>query len=746
MRARSGFLRLVTLATALALAALHLPFFMHVAGDAQIHLVTAERFLEGKPFSFDDQLGTVVATTSPFWTLMLIGLRAAFGDFSPLALKLVALSIHATTAWGMHRLARDHMKMKTSIRWFLLLGWLTCVPIIANALGGLENILCALQLLLILLVVCRSLSRGWGIGTDAQLGLLLAWAWLTRPDGGALALIAVLGAQLFRLTGASHESSLFVTRSMTSSRREPLLEAGRSIPTSPPEQFLDVGGSIATSRRGPLLDVGGSIAASRRELLFAVARSIAINGALALIVLAPWYAWQLAETGSLLADSSVSRFYAGRRLSRELIPGWLYLNPNPALTLLIGFFPLTIGCAAVARERLRLLRFEASDGSRTSKRHNGSRDDEVQELSARIDPPPTLSGDADHVVSLIGLSLLIAATSFFTFVVGGEHFGRYFLPAFPFLFLLGFKGLEIIADRVRPGAASDELLIPDRPQGRRLTAEGERSHRGLRYLVVLTLCYLMVVSGADFYRRVGLKQHFAFNLRETIEAPGRRQHFTDSLLARLGVGPGDSARLAATEVQIRYYADPRITVLSLDGRTSAAILQHMDPRTGVPDFARYFEEARPDFVDVGQWQTGGGWGSWLTPRRHHANLLGEWKERISAMRPGDTFDWSGRTVTYVRDDVVRIAWESLFDDRSRHATVRHVGSSSSRLSTSRIISSFCEGSLSAISSASATMALSGRQGLPSARRRRPLRRKQSRNSNVPMRLLPSPKGWSLIVK
>ncbi len=541
-----GRMRLIILAAALPLAALHLPFFMHVAGDAQIHLVTAERFLEGKPFSFDDQLGTVVATTSPFWTLLLIGLRAGFGAFSPLALKLVALSIHAATAWGLYRLARDHMRMEISVRTALLLAWLTSVPIIANALGGLENILCALQLLLIVLVACRSHSRGWGIGTDVQLGLLLGWSWLTRPDGGALALIAVLGAQASRLAG------------------------------------------------------------SRRERLLDVARSIAMNVALALIILAPWYAWQIAETGSLLADSSLSRFYAGRRLSWELIPGWLYLNPIPGLTLLIGFLPLTIGCAVAAWDRLLQLQ------------PTGHEADDAR---------------ADSRLTCIAFSLLVAGTAFYSFVVGGEHFGRYFLPVFPFLFLLGFKGLEIIAGRMRPGLVSGRLLI-----------------------VGLALCYLLSVSWADFYRRVILKQHFAFNLRETIEAPGRRRHFTDSLLAGLGLGPGDSARLAATEVQIRYFADSRITVLSLDGRTSAAILDHMDPRTGLPDFAGYFEEARPDFVDVGQWRSDGGWGSWLTPRRHHENLVGTWKERIAAMKPGDSFDWKDRKVTYIRDDVVRIDW------------------------------------------------------------------------------------------
>lgn len=64
----------------------------------------------------------------------------------------------------------------------------------------------------------------------------------------------------------------------------------------------------------------------------------------------------------------------------------------------------------------------------------------------------------------------------------------------------------------------------------------------------------------------------------------------------------------------------------------------------------------------------------------------------------------------------------LFDDRFGDAAFAH-RPSSSRLRTRRIIRSFCAGSLSAISSASATIALSASRGSPSARSSSPLRRR-----------------------
>ena len=54
--------------------------------------------------------------------------------------------------------------------------------------------------------------------------------------------------------------------------------------------------------------------------------------------------------------------------------------------------------------------------------------------------------------------------------------------------------------------------------------------------------------------------------------------------------------IAVTEVQLRYYLDERVDVLSLDGRTSADILTYTNPTTGVPDFPAYFEAVQPDYV------------------------------------------------------------------------------------------------------------------------------------------------------
>lgn len=62
-------------------------------------------------------------------------------------------------------------------------------------------------------------------------------------------------------------------------------------------------------------------------------------------------------------------------------------------------------------------------------------------------------------------------------------------------------------------------------------------------------------------------------------------------------------------------------------------------------------------------------------------------------------------------------------------------SSSGKFNTNRIINSLCFGSLSATSSANATMPLSASLGWPSARSNNSLRRRYSRNNNVPIRLL-----------
>ena len=47
------------------------PFFLNVSGDAQVHLAIAENFARARPFQYNPQGEIVVASTSPFWTIML---------------------------------------------------------------------------------------------------------------------------------------------------------------------------------------------------------------------------------------------------------------------------------------------------------------------------------------------------------------------------------------------------------------------------------------------------------------------------------------------------------------------------------------------------------------------------------------------------------------------------------------------------------------------------------------------------
>ena len=153
------------------------------------------------------------------------------------------------------------------------------------------------------------------------------------------------------------------------------------------------------------------------------------------------------------------------------------------------------------------------------------------------------------------------------------------------------------------------------------------------------------------------RQYFSFNVPELMRAPGERAARTDELLVTLGVPDAARVRLAVTEVQIRYYLDERVEVLSLDGRTSAAILPFVDSRSGAPDFGRYFLAERPDFVHVNQWCAVGGWLATFLPATIEENLVCAWELRARDMDIGDAFTWAGRRVTLVAPEIVQIAWD-----------------------------------------------------------------------------------------
>ncbi len=112
-----------------------------------------------------------------------------------------------------------------------------------------------------------------------------------------------------------------------------------------------------------------------------------------------------------------------------------------------------------------------------------------------------------------------------------------------------------------------------------------------------------------------------------------------------------------TEVQLRYYLDDTIQINSLDGRTSPKVLRYVDPATGMPDFAHYLSDTRPDLVHVAQWCTIGDWRADITGSAIGQNLLCDWEKRIAPLAVGDTFDWNGNLVSVVAPEIVRIVWK-----------------------------------------------------------------------------------------
>lgn len=531
---------------AAATAVVAFPFFFTLAGDAQVHLAIAEQFAQGRPFRYNPGGEIVVASTSPFWTLLLTLFYLLAGAGAPLLLKVTSVLVWGATAVFLYRAARDHWRLSEPASVGVLALWLAHTTVVANALSGLENGLGALQLLwLYHLALAGPPTRRRVV----QMGLLAGWALLTRPDVGLFALALLV--------------------------------------------------FYALAHRQPL--------------------GVAVGvGAVALLLLLPWYAYQLSYTGRLVTDSSLARLLTGRQGALLLWGDWLYVHPKALLSLAAGFLPLGVGVVWLAGEVVHEL------------------------VQGRVVDKGMARATA--------VFLTLAALFFFTFGVGAEAFGRYFLPIYPFFFLAGVDGWQKMMGRLG-----------------RQTA--------VRLLTALAILFLIAASSYDYYRRLGPGQftpqralevlygpanlqYYAVNLFDLVQAPAQRTAVTDQLLADLQAPDLSHVRFAVTEVQLRYYVDERVTVLSLDGRTSAAILVYMDARTGVPDFAAYLRAVRPDFVHVAQWCAVGGWLATLRPTRMTPNLLCQWQQQVAALSPGAEFAWEGNRVRLVAPDVVRIFWET----------------------------------------------------------------------------------------
>ncbi|MEZ4517124.1 MAG: hypothetical protein R3C44_09910 [Chloroflexota bacterium] len=543
---------------AVLVAALAAPFVLNLAGDAQVHLAIAENFVHGRPFQYNPNGEIVVASTSPFWTMQLILFFRLAGEYAPVFLSAITVVIWLSAAYVLYRAARDLWHFEGVALWAVVLLWLLHTTIVANALGGLENVLSALQLLLIYVLSARYRSS-LTVPRAAVLGGLLGWALLTRPDGGAFALALVV---LFLLAAW-------------------------------PVSF------------------------SQLATLFGTA----------LLVLAPWYAYQAAETGRLLTDSSVARLYNGRQGSLAIIPGRLYLHPKALVSLGSAFLPLSAGYVVQLVALLAAI---------------------IRAAGARF------RWYREHYPQAAAVILVAVGLGFYTFVVGAEAFGRYFLPLFPFLFLAGVGGWK-------------ELYGWLAARGRERWAVG---------LVGLALLFMVATSGLDAYRRLvpgnfasdrvlnviygpANRQYFSVNLPALVAAPRNRPAATDELLGDLGATPADAPiSIAVTEVQLRYFVDERVEVISLDGRTSADIFAYIDPDTGVPDFERYFLDVQPDYVHAAQWCEVGGWLAGVFSSTIEENLVCHWEKLAGEMQPGDTFLWQDHPVTLVAPQIFHIDWSS----------------------------------------------------------------------------------------
>lgn len=550
-------------AAALLTAVLALPWLFTLAGDAQVHLAVAEQFSKGRPFQFNLSGEPVVASTSPFWTLLLTTGFWLLGSWTPLLDKFVVVVCWLATGYLLYLAARRVWHLSG----YELLGvvglWFTQTTVTANALGGLENILSAVQVLCIYCLCCLwhgQLTRRHSL----LLGLLLGWAILTRLDGGFFA-AGILALYLVQ-----------EKRSPNGVRRSPLQWLGR----------------------------------------------LGLLAAAALVVFMPWYLYQYQATGKWLTDSSLARFFTGRRGSIPLLENLVYLHPKSAVSLATAFFPLVVGCVFLAIVLVR---------------------EWQQDKATRAERYPQAAALGTGALALL----------FYTFLVGGDSFGRYFMPVFPFIFLAGIAGLGLA--------------------GRAL---GRRIHRMSipRYaLLATTATFLLGASGMDLYRRVlvgrfdsgpilnviygpASEKYLSFDLGDIIAAPQLRRARSAELELALGVSPSTPVRFAVTEVQLRYFVDDNVGILSLDGRTSADILPYFDTATGIPDFERYFNATHPDFVHVAQWCYVGDWRAGLIKSAIAPNLICDWQRRVGGMQPGDSFDWQGHQVIYAAPDIVRIVW------------------------------------------------------------------------------------------
>ncbi len=497
------------------------------------------------PFHYNPSDKAVIASTSPFWTILLIFFYFLAGYNSIILLKIFLIFIFIAVTYFLRLIAQNIWKFTRSQSFILILFWVLNVSVIKNTFGGMENILSCFQLLLLFYLIYKY-KDSFAVSKIIILGALSGWTLLTRPEIGALSVMIAL--------------SYF---------------------------FVDL-----VSRKVTLKNFIVNV------LIFTIA---------AFIILLPWYLYQYNMTGKILSDSSYSRIYSGRWNAIVIIPGLLYYHPGLTFIFITAFLPLTAGALLCLKKLKKIISEFRMKGSVTL---------------------------FENFNKISAVMILLFGFICYSFVVGGDQTGRYFLPFYPFFFILGFSGLSVVYYQLNKKPLMQKIFV------------------------ILLAVFLSGVNAYDYYGRVITGGQLESDIEEMINSPSRRKDFTDGYLKRLQFKTEDTIHVALGEIQLRYYVDDRIILESLDGRTSNKIFKYTD-KNGFPDFERYLTEVRPDVVVVNEWHPENsflaGIFKFLKTERKD-NLLLQWNRELSDKEPGYSFLWKGNKLTLVIPGHLKIEW------------------------------------------------------------------------------------------
>lgn len=281
----------------------------------------------------------------------------------------------------------------------------------------------------------------------------------------------------------------------------------------------------------------------------------------------PAVAFYHSRTGFLLdSASTASRLMFSRR--HAVLQWGLVLFDPSVLVRLAAWWPLTAGLAQGTRSLLRA-------GFRRSAPPDGPR--------------------AQACASALVVWGFIFA---YTFVTGIAFVARYTVFLLP------------LASAVWGWGARD-FIQHKRPDPRRL---GGALTFGL---VWMSLAYLTEAAYRATHLPMGRQQ---YSFRELVEAPLQRARFTDGFLARLGrpLPEGRPVVVAMGEVQVRFWLDERVRVVSTDGCTAPLDRTMPFLPDGRVDEEAFLLSSRPDYVLAwvrgrGPW-SGFGWGPPLESR------------------------------------------------------------------------------------------------------------------------------------